>query len=87
MNGKQIQTVEANEALDNIKLYASLNYRDDKDQKLAFIIIASAFVVKLYDKVICNRVSRERNTTGELKIDFTKPVNVFSGHHQAILTD
>ena len=48
MNSKQIQTVEANGTLDNIKLCSSLNFRDNKDQKLPFIIIVSAFVIKLY---------------------------------------
>ena len=62
MNGKQIKTIEANRTLDDIKVYASLNFKDDKGQKLSFIIITSAVVVKLYDKVIFNHVSRKRNT-------------------------
>ena len=60
VNGKQIQCMEPNGTLENIKTYAKLAFNNDVDQEVAFIHIVSAFVVKLFDKVVNNGNTRKR---------------------------
>ena len=50
--------------------------------------ITSAFVIKLYEKVLQNGVSRKKNRNGQLKMDFSRPVAVIeSDKHDALLID
>ena len=88
MNGKDVATLDANGALQNIQQYAAITFTDYKDQKLAFMHITSAFVIKLYKKVLQKGVSRKKNRNGQLQIDFSLPVAVIeSDKHDGLLFD
>ena len=49
---------------------------------------AAAFVIKLYEKVLQNGVSRKKTRNGQFKINFSRPVAVIeSEKHNAFLID
>ena len=88
VNGKQIQCMEPNGTLENIKTYAKLTFNNDIDQEVAFIHIVSAFVVKLFDKVVNNGITRKRYRNSQTKLDFTQPVMVVHNNQfSAVLVD
>ena len=88
VNGKNVATLDANGTLKNIQQYAALTFNGDKDQELAFMNVTSAFVIKLYEKVLQNGVSRKKNRNGQLKINFSHPVSVIElDKHDALLID
>ena len=88
VNGKQIQCMEPNGTLENIKTYAKLTFNNDIDQEVAFIHIVSAFVVKLFDKVVNNGNTRKRYRNSQNKLDFTQPVMVVHNNQfSAVLVD
>ena len=47
VNGENVRTIDANGTLENIQQYAVFTFEGDKDQELAFMNAASAFVIKL----------------------------------------
>ena len=88
MDGENIHSIDANGTLTNIQQYAVLTFTGDKDQELAFINATSAFVIKLYEKVLQNGVSRKKNRNGQFKIDFSHPIAVIElEKHHALLID
>ena len=80
--------MEPNGTLENIKTYAKLTFNNDVDQEVAFIHIVSAFVVKLFDKVVNNGKTRKRYRNSQTKLDFTQPVMVVHNNQfNAVLVD
>ena len=88
LNGERYTYVEPNGTLENIKMYAKLTFNNDTDQEVAFIHIVSAFVVKLFDKVVNNGNTRKQSNNNQSGIDFTQPVMVLHNNQfEAMLVD
>ena len=88
VDGVDVPILDANGTLKNIQQYGAMTFNGDKDQELAFMNITSAFVIKLYEKVLQNGVSRKKNRNGQLKMDFSHPVAVLElDKHDALLID
>ena len=60
----QVQSIIPNGSFENIKHYASLSFRGDKDQKKSFIRIVAAFVVRLNKKADNNNIVSKRFSNG-----------------------
>lgn len=72
INEKVVKPIAVNGTLKSMNQYTQLIFKENEDQKLAFILIMPAFVSKLYDKVIFNAVWRKRKRKGKLIMNFTK---------------
>ena len=60
VDGVDVPIFDANGTLKNIQQYGAMTFNGDKDQELTFMNITSAFVIKLYEKVLQNGVSRKK---------------------------
>jgi hypothetical protein len=86
-----VKTIQPNGTLHNIQQYARFTFSGDKDQEKAFVQIASAFVVKLHEKIDGINNVKKRYRSGQVKLDFNKPIYVLvkqgKTDHMAELVD
>jgi hypothetical protein len=86
-----VKTIQPNGTLQNIRQYAEFTFSGDKDQEKAFVQIASAFVVKLYGKILGINNVKKRYRSGQVKLDFNKAIYVLvkqgKTDHMAQLVD